>query len=40
MSFLPTIVLVDDEERILRSLRMLFRGRAEVLCTTRGAEVV
>ncbi|MBX3696201.1 MAG: response regulator [Dokdonella sp.] len=40
MSFLPTIVLVDDEERILRSLRMLFRGRAEVLCTTRGADVV
>lgn len=40
MSSLPVIVLVDDEERILRSLRMLFRGRAEVLCTTRGAEAI
>lgn len=39
MSTLPTVVLIDDEERILRSLRMLLRGRAEVLATTSAAEV-
>jgi DNA-binding NtrC family response regulator len=40
MSDLPTLLFVDDEERILRSLRMLFRGRAEILCTTRGQEAI
>jgi DNA-binding NtrC family response regulator len=40
MSRLPTIVFVDDEERILRSLRMLFRGKAEILSTTRGVDVI
>ena len=40
MSTLPTIVFVDDEERILRSLRMLFRGRFEVLATTSGREAI
>ena len=40
MSDLPTILFVDDEERILRSLRMLFRGKAEMLCTTRGQEAI
>ncbi|HUD43600.1 MAG TPA: response regulator [Dokdonella sp.] len=39
MSTLPTVVFIDDEERILRSLRMLLRGRAEVLTTTSAAEV-
>jgi len=37
---LPTVLFVDDEERILRSLRMLFRGRCEVLTTTSGTEAV
>jgi DNA-binding NtrC family response regulator len=37
---LPTVVFVDDEERILRSLRMLFRGRCEVLATTSGNEAI
>ena len=36
----PTVLFVDDEERILRSLRMLFRGRCEVLATTSGREAV
>jgi DNA-binding NtrC family response regulator len=40
MSALPTVVFVDDEERILRSLRMLLRGRAEILATTSGKEAV
>lgn len=40
MNILPTILFVDDEERILRSLRMLFRGKAEVLFTTRGQEAI
>ncbi len=39
MSALPTVVFIDDEERILRSLRMLLRGRAEVLATTSAADV-
>lgn len=39
MSVLPTVVFIDDEERILRSLRMLFRGRAQVLATTSAPEV-
>jgi len=37
---LPCVLFVDDEERILRSLRMLFRGRAEILATTSGREAV
>src|SRR5262249_38743146 len=37
---LATVVFVDDEERILRSLRMLFRGRYNVLTTTSGREAV
>ena len=37
---LPTVVFVDDEERILRSLRMLFRGRYNVLMTTSGNEAL
>ena len=35
-----TILCVDDEERILRSLRMLFRGRYDVLATTSGDEAL
>lgn len=37
---LPCVLCVDDEERILRSLRMLFRGRFEVLATTSGREAL
>jgi len=37
---LPTVLFVDDEERILRSLRMLFRGRCEILATTSGREAL
>jgi DNA-binding NtrC family response regulator len=37
---LPTVVFVDDEERIVRSLRMLFRGRADVLATTSGRQAI
>ncbi len=40
MTGLPVVAFVDDEERILRSLRMLFRGKAEVLATTSGGELV
>lgn len=40
MSDLPTVLFVDDEERILRSLRLLFRGKAKVLTTTSGREAV
>lgn len=36
----PTLLLVDDEERILRSLAMLFRGRYEVIATTDGVEAL
>ncbi len=35
-----TVLFVDDEERILRSLRMLFRGRCEVLTTTSGHDAL
>lgn len=35
-----TVLFVDDEERILRSLRMLFRGRYDVLMTTSGQEAL
>jgi len=31
-----TVLFVDDEERILRSLQMLFRGKFRVLATTDG----
>ena len=37
---LPCVLFVDDEERILRSLRMLFRGRCEILVTTSGREAL
>lgn len=37
---LPCVLFVDDEERILRSLRMLFRGHCEVLTTTSGREAI
>ena len=37
---LPCVLFVDDEERILRSLRMLFRGRCEILATTSGGEAL
>jgi DNA-binding NtrC family response regulator len=37
---LPSVLFVDDEERILRSLRMLFRGRCEILTTTSGREAI
>lgn len=37
---LPCVLCIDDEERILRSLRMLFRGRFEVLATTSGPEAI
>ncbi|HEX5123512.1 MAG TPA: response regulator [Rhodanobacteraceae bacterium] len=37
---LPTVLFVDDEERIVRSLRMLFRGRADVLATTSGRQAI
>lgn len=35
-----TVLFVDDEERILRSLKMLFRGRYNVLTTTDGNEAL
>lgn len=35
-----TVLFVDDEERILRSLRMQFRGRYEVLTSTSGQEAL
>lgn len=37
---LPCVLFVDDEERILRSLRVQFRGRAEVLATTSGEQAL
>jgi DNA-binding NtrC family response regulator len=41
MSTAPaTVLFVDDEERILRSLRMLFRGRHDVLMTTSAREAL
>lgn len=36
----PTILFVDDEERILRSLRMLFAANYRVLMTTNGHEAL
>jgi DNA-binding NtrC family response regulator len=35
-----TVLFVDDEERILRSLRMQFRGRYNVLMTTSGRDAL
>lgn len=40
MSALPTVLFVDDEERIVRSLRVLFRSRCEVLATTSGRQAI
>ena len=37
---LATVLFVDDEERILRSLRMQFRGRYEVLTSTSGQDAL
>jgi response regulator RpfG family c-di-GMP phosphodiesterase len=36
----PTLLFVDDEERILRSLRMLFAANYRVLVTTSGVEAL
>ncbi|ALG68668.1 response regulator [Beggiatoa leptomitoformis] len=36
----PTVLLVDDEERILRSLKMLFLSKYKVLSTTDGNEAL
>jgi len=36
----PTLMLVDDEERILRSLAMLFRGSYQVRMTTDAREAL
>ncbi len=33
MTTKPTVLFIDDEERIVRSLRMLFRGRCEIFAT-------
>lgn len=38
--FRPTVLLVDDEERILRSLAMLFRMQYEVRATTDAHEAL
>ncbi|MDR3388246.1 MAG: response regulator [Rudaea sp.] len=35
-----TVLFVDDEERIVRSLRVLFRARYDVLVTTSGREAL
>jgi serine/threonine-protein kinase len=36
----PTLLLIDDEERILRSLRMLFMGKYDVRMTTDPHEAI
>ena len=36
----PTLLFVDDEERILRSLRMLFAAKYRVLVTTNGHDAL
>jgi len=36
----PTLLLVDDEERVLRSLKMVFRGLYNVLMTTDPHEAI
>ncbi len=40
MSNRPVVLLVDDEERILRSLAMLLRDRYEVIATTDAREAL
>lgn len=40
MGVKPTILFVDDEERILRSLKILFMTRYNVLTTTSGYEAL
>jgi serine/threonine-protein kinase len=40
MSDKATILFVDDEERVLRSLKMLFKAKYNVLITTDGNEAV
>ncbi|HEU5398064.1 MAG TPA: response regulator [Gammaproteobacteria bacterium] len=40
MSEKATLLLVDDEERVLRSLEMLFKHRFKVLSTTDGNEAL
>ncbi|MGC8697427.1 MAG: response regulator, partial [Halothiobacillus sp.] len=36
----PTLLLVDDETRITRSLKMLFRSEFNVLTTDNGHEAI
>ena len=36
----PVLLLVDDEERILRSLAMLFRGQYQLHTTTDAREAL
>ena len=36
----PTLLLVDDEERVLRSLKLVFRGKYDVLMTTDPHEAI
>ena len=36
----PTLLLIDDEERILRSLAMLFRGSYQVHATVDPHEAI
>ena len=40
MSEKATLLFVDDEERVLRSLEVLFKSRFRVLSTTDGSEAV
>ena len=40
MSDKATLLFVDDEERVLRSLEVLFKNRFRVLTTTDGSEAV
>jgi DNA-binding NtrC family response regulator len=40
MSDNPTVMFVDDEERILRSLSVLFRGQYNVITCTSGREAL
>ena len=36
----PVVVFVDDEQRVLNSMRALFRRDYEVHLTTQGAEAI
>ena len=36
----PTVLFVDDEQRVLNSMRALFRREYEVFITTRGSEAI